>query len=188
MTQHEQKRAAKKGQSLGGFESRDVAEVLDALVGVRYWLDGGWGVDALLGRQTREHDDLDVAIDRADLIEATRRLADVGFTHAPEVEPGLPARYVVRDRRDRQVDLHPLTFDENGDGWQELPEARRGLYPGRQLDAVGKIGGRQVPCISAELQLEHHSGYEPTQRDLNDTIALAERFDLELPETLETWL
>jgi lincosamide nucleotidyltransferase A/C/D/E len=25
--------------------------------GVGVWLDGGWGVDALLERQTREHDD-----------------------------------------------------------------------------------------------------------------------------------
>lgn len=25
---------------------------------VRVWLDGGWGVDALLGGQTRDHSDL----------------------------------------------------------------------------------------------------------------------------------
>ena len=31
--------------------------------GVRLWIDGGWGVDALLGGQTREHGDLDVAIE-----------------------------------------------------------------------------------------------------------------------------
>ncbi|HSW78483.1 MAG TPA: hypothetical protein VLF88_00480, partial [Candidatus Babeliales bacterium] len=31
--------------------------------GVQIWLDGGWGVDALLERQTREHADLDIAID-----------------------------------------------------------------------------------------------------------------------------
>ena len=28
--------------------------------GIDVWLDGGWGVDALLGQQTREHDDLDL--------------------------------------------------------------------------------------------------------------------------------
>jgi hypothetical protein len=27
--------------------------------GITVWLDGGWGVDALLGRQTRPHSDLD---------------------------------------------------------------------------------------------------------------------------------
>ncbi|WP_226863290.1 nucleotidyltransferase domain-containing protein [Mycolicibacterium baixiangningiae] len=35
--------------------------------GVRLWVDGGWCVDALVGEQTREHDDLDVAVDRDDL-------------------------------------------------------------------------------------------------------------------------
>jgi hypothetical protein len=28
--------------------------------GIDVWLDGGWGVDALLGQETREHDDLDL--------------------------------------------------------------------------------------------------------------------------------
>jgi len=31
--------------------------------GVEIWVDGGWGVDALLEDQTREHTDLDIAID-----------------------------------------------------------------------------------------------------------------------------
>jgi lincosamide nucleotidyltransferase A/C/D/E len=40
-------------------------------------IDGGWGVDALLGRQTRKHEDLDIAIPHKDvmivrtLLEAT---------------------------------------------------------------------------------------------------------------------
>jgi polyisoprenoid-binding protein YceI len=39
--------------------------VLDALhrVGCRFWVEGGWGVDALVGRQTRPHRDLDIDID-----------------------------------------------------------------------------------------------------------------------------
>jgi lincosamide nucleotidyltransferase A/C/D/E len=45
---------------------RDVLEVLDILDadGVMHWLDGGWGVDALLGVQTRPHADLDLAVPR----------------------------------------------------------------------------------------------------------------------------
>ena len=31
-------------------------------LGVRAWLDGGWGVDALIGEQTRVHADLDIMI------------------------------------------------------------------------------------------------------------------------------
>ena len=30
--------------------------------GIEVYIDGGWGVDALIGEQTRKHDDLDIAI------------------------------------------------------------------------------------------------------------------------------
>jgi lincosamide nucleotidyltransferase A/C/D/E len=32
-------------------------------------IDGGWGVDALLGRQTRTHADLDIAVNRQDVAQ-----------------------------------------------------------------------------------------------------------------------
>ncbi|XBX07737.1 hypothetical protein QMP26_06230 [Enterocloster clostridioformis] len=40
----------------------DLLKVLDLMEtsGIRYWLDGGWGVDVLLGKQTREHRDVDI--------------------------------------------------------------------------------------------------------------------------------
>ncbi|MBO0731850.1 MAG: hypothetical protein J2P57_21505, partial [Acidimicrobiaceae bacterium] len=43
----------------------EVLGVLDRLDerGIDAWVDGGWGVDALIGRQTREHDDLDLVVD-----------------------------------------------------------------------------------------------------------------------------
>ena len=155
----------------------DVAEVLDALdaAGVEIWLDGGWGVDALLGEQTRPHDDLDLVVSRADLERVRAALPE--FEHDDTLEPGLPARFVLRDPRGRQIDLHPVEFDERG-GWQELPDGTRGLYPHEHLDATGTIGGRGVRCISAELQLRHHQGYEPTPRDEHDVAALVERFGL----------
>lgn len=34
-----------------------------AAADVTPWIDGGWGVDALLGHQTREHGDLDLVIE-----------------------------------------------------------------------------------------------------------------------------
>ena len=46
----------------------DVLELLDVLEnhGIAVWLSGGWGVDALRGRQTREHADLDITISATD--------------------------------------------------------------------------------------------------------------------------
>ncbi|MDH4308687.1 MAG: amino acid transporter [Acidimicrobiia bacterium] len=43
-----------------GMESAAVLSVLDLLD--EAWVDGGWGVDALVGRQTRRHLDLDLAL------------------------------------------------------------------------------------------------------------------------------
>ncbi len=41
------------------MQAHDVLEVINQLenVDVSVWLDGGWGVDALVGTQTREHSD-----------------------------------------------------------------------------------------------------------------------------------
>ena len=44
--------------------SNDVLEILNVLnaANIPVWLDGGWGIDALIGKQTRQHDDLDVVV------------------------------------------------------------------------------------------------------------------------------
>ena len=39
-----------------------VTTMLDALAGFDLWIGGGWGVDALVGHQTRPHDDLGVVL------------------------------------------------------------------------------------------------------------------------------
>jgi hypothetical protein len=57
---------------------------------VTVWLDGGAGLDALLGEQTRLHEDLDVAIARQECPPAEESLAALGFRHARGVEPRAP--------------------------------------------------------------------------------------------------
>lgn len=160
-------------------------EVVGALAGLGFWLDGGWGIDALLGTQTRDHSDLDAAIDRDDLGEADRRLRGLGYERSQEVDPDDPARYVLRDVRGRQIDVHVLEFDVSSDGWQTLADGQRLRYPAADLATTGEIGGRAVPCISPALQLRHHSGYEPTERDRIDMGRLASRFGLDLPDPLQ---
>jgi len=34
--------------------------------GVKIWIDGGWAVDALLGKQSRPHEDVDIVIQEKD--------------------------------------------------------------------------------------------------------------------------
>ena len=55
--------------------AEDVIELYSTLLerGIQLWLDGGWGIDALLQRQTRSHTDLD-AIVAFDQLPALGRL------------------------------------------------------------------------------------------------------------------
>ena len=43
----------------------DLYKVIELLekTGITYWLDGGWGVDILAGKQTRSHRDIDINFD-----------------------------------------------------------------------------------------------------------------------------
>jgi hypothetical protein len=61
--------------------------------GVRTWIGGGWGIDALIGEQTRPHDDLDLAIDTRDQAHAIQTLQHAGFQM---VEDHRPTRFVMR--------------------------------------------------------------------------------------------
>ena len=163
----------------------DVLEVLERLdrAGVAVWVDGGWGVDALVGRQTREHDDLDLALARDELDRACRALAAAGFQRDHDADPGLPARCVLLDAQGREVDFHPLVFDAAGDGWQQLAidaptppggGAGWGRYPAEHMRARGSLCGRVVRCLSAELQMLFHQGYAWGASDQHD-VALLQR-------------
>jgi lincosamide nucleotidyltransferase A/C/D/E len=170
---------------MGPAEVIEVLEVLGA-ADIPVWVDGGWGIDALVGEQTRAHDDLDLVVARADCARAQDALGSLGFAHAPGIEPGLPARLVLRAADHRGVDLHPVLFDAAGNGWQELPGGGWGLYPAEGLEGRGQIAGRQAPCLTPDLQLRHHLGYPLDQSDRHDLEVLASRHDLALPPWLGT--
>jgi lincosamide nucleotidyltransferase A/C/D/E len=140
------------------------------------WLDGGWGVDALLGEETRPHGDVDLVVELEALPEVLRTLERVGFAVA---EDHAPVRVVLRASDGRQIDLHPVTFDDEGTGWQRgaSPDGSDCPYPSSGF-GHGHILGRRVGCLTAELQLDHHRGYEPRDRDLADMARLSARFPL----------
>src|SRR5215213_10917495 len=132
----------------------DVLMVLDRLeaAGLVAWLDGGWGVDALVGSQSRPHRDVDLVIARGDRPAVQAALAVAGFEHDPTAVPGLPARVLLADPGGRQVDLHLVVFDGQGNGWQEVGEDAWGGLPGRGPDRhrhgrgpAGALHQRQPP-------------------------------------------
>lgn len=149
----------------------EVREVLDALdrTKVSHWVGGGWGIDALVGVETRPHRDLDLAVDAEDYDACMATLADLGYTVETD---WLPVRVEVAASGERWVDVHPVRFDARGHGIQGDPEGTHFLYPPAAF-AIGRLGGRAVPCLSANQQELFHSGYELRPQDEHDLRQLA---------------
>ena len=86
----------------------------------------------------------------------------------------LPVRIELSDATSN-VDLHPLHYDSDGGAWQAAPDDHRFTYPANAWVA-GRIGGRDVTCLSARQQRIFHTGYELSDVARQD-MALIERHD-----------
>ncbi len=160
--------------------SEDVLAVMDALsaAGCRVWLDGGWAVDAIIGEETREHDDLDLVGELGAVEAAGQALAPLGYRLETDERP---VRVVFAGPGSRGVDLHTVVFDEGGGGVQPQPHGGTFRYPAEGFSGTGTVAGRTMPCLSADVQLACHVGYEPGEKDRHDVALLVERFGLTPP-------
>jgi hypothetical protein len=119
------------------------------------WLAGGWAVDFLIGRVTREHRDIDIVIWAADAQAATGALCELGFeqlhTSAPELihfeRNGVP---VTLSFIEREADGTLVTPGK----WRDWP------WPPDSLSAPrGRIGSLTTPIVSLASQIETKSNY-----------------------------
>jgi lincosamide nucleotidyltransferase A/C/D/E len=152
--------------------------------GIEVWLDGGWGVDALLGEQTREHDDLDLVVSLADVPKLIETLMRAEYEL---VDGEAPTSFVLLDNAGRQVDVHPVAFSDDGDGIYRMRTGDDWVYPSSGFAGRGRVLGRAVPCLDAETQLLCHEGYELGDDDYHDLSALHERFGIALPPEIAAW-
>ncbi|MGW0805872.1 nucleotidyltransferase domain-containing protein [Nonomuraea sp. NPDC002799] len=168
--------AGDPGESM--FGAGRVLGVLEVLrtAGCEVWVGGGWGVDALVGRVTRQHHDLDLMhrAEQEPVVIATLEAA--GYTELDGVVPGRPARFVMAGPG--EIDLHPLLFGPDGAAVQRLDDqGGHFAYPAAAF-VTGTIEGIAVPCLSAAQQVHFHQGYEPRERDLHDMARLREAFGI----------
>ena len=160
----------------------DVIEIISWLEqhGIDIWLNGGWGVDALLGHQTRDHEDLDITISAADRAAYTAAMAAAGFrTYRVDND----FNWVLFDGSGRLVDAHLVDFSEttvNESGVSVYGPAGLPFEVG-SLEGLGRIVSKSVKCETAEFQVRGHTGYAPDENDYRDVLALCRAFDIEIP-------
>jgi|SRR5262245_12596547 len=164
------------------MEARWVVEIVDHLesrrVGV--WLDGGWGIDALLGRQTRAHDDLDVLVRLEDVPRLERALAELGYS---TVHGGAPCSFELVDAAGHQVDAHPIRFAPGGEARYRMDGGEDWVFPPGSLAGAGSVLGRSVRCMTPEWAMTcHATGYPLDAAHRADVAALAARFGIPIPE------
>jgi lincosamide nucleotidyltransferase A/C/D/E len=150
---------------------------------IAVWLDGGWGVDALLKTQTRPHEDVDIILRVSDVPELREILGRRGFA----VKEGSPPNsFVLASGSGLEVDVHAVVFDEDGNGVYHMQNGEDWIYPAEGFTGQGVVESRRVNCLSAKTQvLCHAHGYPPMEKDFRDMELLQEHFGVELPPQLK---
>jgi lincosamide nucleotidyltransferase A/C/D/E len=158
-----------------GMTASDVLGVIDTLGshGISCWLVGGWGVDALVRRQTRKHWDVDIAIDVAERDRAVSVLEKDGFTVLLEetLPAWMPKIIILRDSRRRRVELMPVDVPAPAACDETRPTAMQFRYTDDSF-AEGMLAGRVIRCLSAPVQLLFHTGYPARNVDRRDVQVL----------------
>lgn len=164
------------------IEKEKVIELYTQLdkLGVPIWIDGGWGVDALLGKQTRPHSDLDIVIQEKHLLDVRRFLESRGYMDIQR-DDTKDWNFVLGDNNGHAIDLHVIVFDDDGNGIYG-PVENDVFYPAKSLLGKGTIDDVVVRCLTPEYQVESHTGYKPSEKDFKDVSALCERFNLKYPK------
>jgi lincosamide nucleotidyltransferase A/C/D/E len=155
----------------------DVAALIALLEqnGLEVYVDGGWAVDAVLGEQTRPHDDLDIALPQAQVPHLRVLLSARGFREQRR-DDSWECNFVLVDEAGRRLDVHSYTLDAAGLNVGGV------AYSGEQLTGRGVIGGYPVHCISPEWLVKFHTGYELDDNDWHDVRLLCDRFRIPLPD------
>jgi lincosamide nucleotidyltransferase A/C/D/E len=154
-------------------------------LGVAIWIDGGWGVDALLGKQTRPHEDVDIVIQQKDLAALRKLLEDQGYKDVPRDDTS-DWNFVLGDDKGHLVDVHVIVLDDKQNGLYG-PLERGLMYPAQSLLGTGVIDGHKVRCISAAYMVRFHTGYALKESDYKDVSALCEKFGIDLPQEYESF-
>nr|BFD86919.1 aminoglycoside nucleotidyltransferase [Streptomyces sp. Xyl84] len=161
----------------GVMTADDVLSILGVLrnAGLDFWVGGGWGIDALVGRQTRQHRDLDLMHRSSQEPDLMAVLRGAGFAGTLDWRP---MRFVITGPRGREIDLHPLVFAADGSAVQASPDPEHPFVYPAACFVTGTISATTVPCLSPEQQVYFHQGCEPADHDRHDMAQLRQTFGI----------
>ncbi|MBI4086161.1 MAG: aminoglycoside nucleotidyltransferase [Candidatus Liptonbacteria bacterium] len=157
--------------------SKDVVDFYIQLenMGIGIWVDGGWSVDALLGKQLRPHKDLDIAIQWKDVSSLREVLTVQGYKQVREYSQW---NFVLADDKGHEIDVHAFIYDDKGNIVKGI------MYPAESLTGTGTINGHTVRCILPKYQVKFLAPWihKWPEKYLEAVSALCEKFDIEYPE------
>jgi lincosamide nucleotidyltransferase A/C/D/E len=164
------------GNSLPEMKLHNVIEIVQLFDQhhIEFYVDGGWGVDALLGQQTRPHADLDIAIQHKDSTQVRALLEARGYSDVQRADSS-DFNFVLGDYQGRQIDIHTYTFDAAGNHVYGI------AYPFESLAGTGSLDGHPVKCISPEWVVKFHTAYQFDEDDYRDVKAICQHFNIKMP-------
>jgi lincosamide nucleotidyltransferase A/C/D/E len=143
-------------------------------------IDGGWGVDALLGEQTRAHADVDIAVQHKDVPQIRALLEARGYHDVPR-DDTWECNFVLGDDEGHLIDIHSYTFDAEGQNVYGV------AYPYASLQGTGTIDGYTVRCVPSAWMVRFHTGYELDEDDYRDVKLLCQRFGIDMPSEYDAF-
>lgn len=163
------------------MSAQDVLEIYSLLEeqGIKIWIDGGWAVDALLGEQTREHVDLDIAAEQKDLPALKKFLESRGYRDTPK-EADKMWDLVLTNEEGKEIEVHAFSFDANG---KVVEEEYWNGYSADSLSGTGTIGGQEVRCVSVSQLVKTHdkNKRQLKETDYQDMELLSKKFGITFP-------
>jgi len=162
---------------------RDVLEVAEALqeAGVKFWLAGGWGIDVLVGIQSRDHQDLDIVLE--DVVQGeplvSRALSQLGYVRSERKGGGvwMPSVIVLSDVSGRRIELMEINWERFAVNSAPLAGQDTKLEIMALSDVAfdeGVIFDQRLPCLSRTAQLLFHSDFTLAPRQRQDVDRLKE--------------
>ena len=134
----------------------DVKQILQFAIDaeIKVFLDGGWGVDALLGYQSRAHNDIDIFVEKNDYQNFIEIMKANGF-YEIKMEYTTLNHTVWEDLKNRIIDLHCFEYTDEGEILYDGD-----CFPVETFSGKGRI--EEITVCRGVLILPYKNGYLST--------------------------